>query len=184
LAADGVWPDAYGVCRRGATDWHFWLEYDRARERHAAWVAKLGRYHRLRDRWLAGDGAALRADLPVWPRLLVVTQSERDEATIAEAALAAARGRGRPLDLLLTTDGRVAATTEGLLGPIWRRVEGDGERRECWQSLAAPGRPYRGTSGRAGWQARREGAGCRGEEGQWHGDEDLARLMRLPPGAY
>ena len=178
----GPFPDAYGVCRRGGIDWHFWLEYDRASERGDAWVAKLCRYHRLRDRWLADADAALRAELPIWPRLLIVTRAEKDEATIARAVAVAAHGHGPPLDLLLTTEARVAATPEGLLGAVWR-CAGDGDApRRYWQDAGGPGRPFRGVAGRVAWQPRRIVAGRHSDERDDDLEyEDFDRLMRRSP---
>ncbi len=178
----GVRPDVRGVCRRGDTDWHFWLEYDRARERDAAWREKLRRYYRLRERWSADAGASLAVDLPVWPRLLIVTQAAKDERMIAAAALATAAGRGAPLALLLTTEARALAAPDGLLGAIWRDAAGDGDGRICWQRPPDVGRPFRGTIGRSPWQPRLQveaGPGARDE--WWEDDDDLGRLLRQSP---
>jgi hypothetical protein len=178
----GVRPDARGVCRRGDTDWHFWLEYDRARERDAAWREKLRRYYRLRERWSTAAGVSLAVDLPVWPRLLVVTQAAKDERMIAAAALATAVGRGAPLALLLTTEARALAAPDGLLGAIWREAAGDGDRRLCWQRPPDVGRPFRGTTGRAPWPPRLPAdARSFAREEWWEEDDDLGRLLRQSP---
>ena len=183
VPGSGVRPDARGVCRRGDTDWHFWLEYDRARERDAAWREKLRRYYRLRERWSADAGSSLAVDLPVWPRLLIVTQAAKDERMIAAAALATAAGRA-PLALLLTTEARALAAPDGLLGAIWREAAGDGDRRIGWQRPPDVGRPFRGTTGRAPWQPRLPAeAGPLAREARWEDEDAVGRLLRQAPDA-
>ena len=168
-----VWPDGYGEYTRGGRRWAFWLELDRGHERAEAWLAKLGRYHALRE-----SERTVR-DFDEFPVILVITTTETAEAMIADAARRAAAGRGSSLPVLLTTRERAAAAPAGLLSAVWRGVDGDGRDRRFWQVAEAPGAPFRGTAGRERWQPRTGQPATDRCDADL--DADLGRLMRESP---
>jgi hypothetical protein len=115
-------PDGYGVCRIGACEIGFFLEYDRGTQRARDYAGKWNAYYEYRD-----SGRAAR-DYASFPLILVVTVGS--EQPVLRSARAAAVGRwSEPLPILCTTTGWIAAHPRGMLGPIWRTAW-SGKRRE------------------------------------------------------
>jgi hypothetical protein len=108
-------PDGYGSFVRNEVAYGFLLEYDRGTESARNYVAKFRAYYWYRD---SGRAAC---DYDGFPTLLFVTTAARAEQRIAEQAYRAWRIReSPPLPILITTTDRIAAHSEGILGPIWR----------------------------------------------------------------
>jgi hypothetical protein len=122
-------PDGYGLYRRAAREYGFFLEYDRGTMSARDYGAKLAAYH---DYLASGRFAR---DYQGFPSILVVTTTTAAEERIARAVRAAAIGRACPLPILLTCEWRIDAdpqNTDGLLGQVWREPGRDGTPRRAW----------------------------------------------------
>ena len=108
-------PDGYGSFVRSAVTYGFFLEYERGTESARNYAAKFRAYYCYRD-----SGMATR-DYDGFPTILFVMTSARAEQRIADQAYRAWLSRERgPLPILIMTTDRIAAHSEGILGPIWR----------------------------------------------------------------
>jgi hypothetical protein len=126
----GLYPDGYGMYRRGGKLHGFFLEYDRGSEKPAQYLKKFGAYYDFRDT------GRFEQDYAGVPTILVVTTGNAAENRIARAAQAASVGRTCPLRILLTTEWRAKRDPEGYLGRVWRTPSGSFDQRCRW--LAVP----------------------------------------------
>jgi hypothetical protein len=131
-------PDGYGCYRRGRSRLGFFVEFDRGTERSAQYATKLAAYYRYRN---SGD---YRRDYNSFPVLLVVATTEAAETRFAYQAYLVMWCRGGiPLQLFLTTTGRILGHPEGVLGPIWRTAGPELRVTRHNRTYWLPGRPPR-----------------------------------------
>lgn len=136
-------PDGYGVYRRGADRYGFFLEYDRGTVGRRDWARKVAAYYDYRD------GGHYRRDYDGFPTILIVVaaadaagEQAASRAVAAEERIARTlrdAGVGRsPLPVRLTTEARVRGDPRGFLGPIWRTARS--AERQSWTESERPAR--------------------------------------------
>ena len=121
-------PDGYGIYRRNARRFGFFLEFDRGTMNRRDYFKKLSAYY---------DYAASRRfarDYHGYPTILIVTTSNGAEERMARVAREAAVGRSVTLPILLTCRWRVddPNNADGPLGSIWREPYAESGTRRPW----------------------------------------------------
>ena len=120
-------PDGYGLLRMGQREYGLFLEFDRGTVRPRALRAKFAAYHRYRA------SARAAREYRGFPTVLAVSTGPGAEERLAQAIQAADVGHAVPLDVLLTTVGRIETHRDGFLGAVWRTAESC--RRRPWPTL-------------------------------------------------
>jgi len=125
-------PDGFGRYRRDGYLYPFYIEYDRSTMGPKGLAHKFAAYYAY---WNRQKSSHLYYRFPI---VLFVTTTNTAEARIDHAACRAAFGQVTLLPILLTTEWRIndPSNPQGLLGPIWRELVADFEKRRYW--LPAP----------------------------------------------
>jgi hypothetical protein len=121
-------PDGYGIVRYHGWFHGFFLEYDRGTMRMSGYLRKFGAYHD----YLSSE--RFHREYVGFPTILVIAANNAAEERIIRAARAACVGRAYSIPLLLTSEWRIHDrwNPQGLLRPIWRRVETGFFDRQSW----------------------------------------------------
>jgi len=121
-------PDGYCLYRHQGWLYSFFLEYDRGSLNARDYFKKLAAYYDY------GINRRFERDYTGFPTILVVAADNTTERRVCRVVQEAAVGRGIKLPLLLTCRWRIEDThnPRGLLGPIWRQIDGPFDDRQSW----------------------------------------------------